>query len=213
MSSRIAPSARVNEGVESTLVPDRDAKRQQSDYRLRGRAAFDEQVARSHRRLRQGVPGFLLSSCGFNLLTTPIIYSLAVPLLLLDLWLTLYQWTCFPVYHVARVRRREYLVIDRHRLGYLNAIEKANCMYCSYANGVLAYGREIAARTEQYWCPIKHARRIREPHAHYDQFFEYGDAVGYHLGLPALRKRVRPASSRHTNRRASHNGSFRRRRR
>ena len=86
--------------------------------------------------------------------------------------------------------RRSYMVIDRHRLGYLNAIERANCLYCSYANGVIAYVRDVASRTEQFWCPIKHARRVPAPHARYHGFVEYGDAEGYRHGLPALRREL-----------------------
>jgi len=33
--------------------------------------------------------------------------------------------------------------MDRHHLAYLNVIEKLNCEYCGYANGVFAYVREI----------------------------------------------------------------------
>lgn len=122
-----------------------------------------------------------------NLLTTPIIYSLALPFLLLDVWLTLYQTICFPIYGIARVRRRSFFVIDRHKLAYLNAIEKANCFYCSYAEGVVGFVREVLARTEQYWCPIKHARQIPIPHGHYQLFLDYGDAAGYRRDLPRLR--------------------------
>lgn len=143
-------------------------------------------VRQQQRRWRQGVVAFLRDASVFNLLTTPIVYSLGLPLLLLDLWITLYQWACFPIYGIARVPRRSYFVIDRHTLAYLNAIEKANCMYCSYATGVVAYVREVAARTEHYWCPIKHARSVQDPHSHYDLFFDYGDAEGYRLHLPAL---------------------------
>ena len=96
----------------------------------------------------------------------------------MDIWISLYQWVCFRVYGVPRVRRQDYLIIDRHRLGYLNGIEKLNCVYCGYANGLFAYLREIAGRTEQYWCPIKHARKIRQPHSRYPRFLEYGDARG-----------------------------------
>jgi hypothetical protein len=72
-----------------------------------------------------------------------------------------FQWICFPI-HVSRACR--YVVVDRHRLAYLNVIEKANCMCCSYGNGVIAYVSEIAARTEQYWCPIKPSRCVAAPH-------------------------------------------------
>lgn len=34
-------------------------------------------------------------------------------------------------------------------------MEKVNCVYCSYFNGLMSYLREIAGRTEQYWCPIR----------------------------------------------------------
>lgn len=126
-----------------------------------------------------------------NLLTTPFIYSLGLPLVLLDAWVSLYQWICFPVYGIDRVRRSRYFALDRHRLGYLTAVEKANCLYCSYATGVLAYVREVAARTEQYWCPIKHARRVVAPHGRYADFAEYGDAHGYHHSLARMRQALR----------------------
>lgn len=80
-----------------------------------------------------------------------------MPFVILDLGVSVYQAVCFTVWHMQRVRRADYVVIDRHRLPYLNLIEKLNCLYCSYANGVIAYTREVASRTEQYWCPIKHA--------------------------------------------------------
>ena len=41
------------------------------------------------------------------------------------------------------------MVIDRYALSYLNVIEKLNCVYCEYVNGLIAYVQEIAARTEQ----------------------------------------------------------------
>ncbi|MEW6320658.1 MAG: hypothetical protein AB1635_06175 [Acidobacteriota bacterium] len=156
--------------------------------------AFERQIARDlrryHRRFRQSVPSYLFDGSLLNLATAPVIYSLAVPLVLLDVWVTLYQWVCFPIYRIDRVPRRAYFVIDRHLLGYLNLIEKFNCVYCGYANGLLAYVREIAARTEQYWCPIKHGRRIRQPHSHYRNFVPYGDAEAYRARLPALRRKL-----------------------
>ena len=64
-------------------------------------------------------------------------------------------------------------------------------LYCGYANGVLTYVREVAARTEQYWCPIRHAKRTRGAHAHYREFVDYGDAEGYKRQLPALRAELK----------------------
>lgn len=116
--------------------------------------------------------------------TAPVIYSLIFPLLLLDLFVTIYQAICFPVYGIAKVRRHDYLIFDRYHLGYLNALEKLNCAYCSYANGLIAYVREIAGRTEQYWCPIKHARRVVGAHQYYAQFHDFGDATAFRVPSP-----------------------------
>ena len=111
-----------------------------------------------------------------------------MPFLVLDLFLFLYQAICFPVYGIPKAKRSDYLIFDRKDLPYLNIIEQFNCFYCSYANGLAGYFREIAARTEQYWCPIKHARRILAAHDRYPRFFEYGDAESYRKGLERLKK-------------------------
>jgi len=140
------------------------------------------------RRYKIGLLRYLADVRPAVLLTAPLIYAGWIPFLLLDLFVTLYQAICFPIYGITKAKRGDYLVFDREGLKYLNAIEKFNCFYCSYCNGVAAFAREIAARTEQYWCPIKHARRLRAPHERYPQFFDYGDAEAYRLGLERLRK-------------------------
>jgi hypothetical protein len=109
------------------------------------------------------------------------------PILLLDLCITIYQHICFRAYGLARVRRGDYFVYDRTHLAYLNLIEKINCAYCSYGNGVMAYGREVVARTEQYWCPIKHARKIMGAHSYYTGFVDFGNAQRYKEELENMR--------------------------
>ena len=156
-------------------------------------------TARRTQHQRDNVIAFRRSSSLINLLSTPVIYSLALPLLLLDTWTTLYQWICFPMFGITRVPRREYFVIDRHRLPYLNPVEKLHCFYCSYATGLLSYVGEITARTEQYWCPIKHARPIPSPHRHYQLFFDYGDGASYQHRLATLRRRLATRPARRTN--------------
>ena len=47
-----------------------------------------------------------------TLLTAPVIYSLFLPFVLLDLWVSVYQWICFPIYGIPRVRRGDYIAID-----------------------------------------------------------------------------------------------------
>ena len=158
-------------------------------YRIEhGRVWFERDVRDAHRRLRRSVARYLRESQIPNMLTAPVIYSLIVPVALLDLWVSVYQTVCFRVYGIARVKRSTYIVIDRHHLSYLNGIEKLNCMFCSYANGVFAFVREVAGRTEQYWCPIRHAKRVHGSHTHYRDFVDYGDAEAYHQRLAGLRK-------------------------
>ncbi len=125
-----------------------------------------------------------------SLLTAPFVYSLLVPFAVLDLWVTAFQWICFPLYGVPCVRRRDYLIVDRQKLPYLTGLEKVNCVFCGYANGLIAYIREVGARTEQYWCPIRHERDLPSPHERYRLFFAYGDARAYHQGLMPLRRRL-----------------------
>lgn len=174
--------------LEAELEAHLRGKQEEWSYRLElGRAIFERAVIERHRRLRTRIGRFLRESSVLSLLTSPVIYSVFLPLALLDLWATIYQTVCFPIYGIARVRRREYIAIDRRRLQYLNAIEKLNCEYCGYANGLVAYLREIAARTEQYFCPIRHSRAVRGPHPRYWLFVDYGDAEGYHRELQALR--------------------------
>ena len=50
---------------------------------------------------------------------------------------------------------------------------------------------EIGSRTEQYWCPIKHALKISDPHRRYYDFLEFSDAEGYRARLEEFRKRLR----------------------
>lgn len=154
----------------------------------RGRIVFEQEILRRHRELQVGLARYVLGARPLVALTAPIIYSGIVPLMLLDLFVTLYQAICFPVYGIAKVRRGDYLVFDRHHLAYLNALEKLNCAYCSYANGLIAYAREIASRTEEYWCPIKHARRVIGAHARYAGFEDYGDAEAFRRDLAAHRE-------------------------
>jgi hypothetical protein len=102
-----------------------------------------------------------------------------LPFLLLDLSVSIYQFVCFPIYGIPKVRRKDYLVFDRGRLAYLNTIEKVGCIYCSYVNGLLGLVTEIAARTEQYFCPIKHAHPLARTNSRYEKFLPYGDARAY----------------------------------
>lgn len=153
----------------------------------RGRVVFEQEVLRRHRELKTALLSYIWNANRFVIATAPVIYAMILPLGLLDLFVTVYQMICFPVYGIPKVRRADYFVFDRHHLAYLNAIEKLNCAFCSYANCLIAYVREIAARTEQYWCPIKHARRVIGAHPRYVKFDDYGDAESFRKHAEDLR--------------------------
>lgn len=146
-----------------------------------------EEILASYRHDREGFLRYLATTPILHLLSAPVIWSVLIPALILDGFVTLYQSICFPIYKIAKVKRGDYIIIDRHRLGYLNPIEKLNCLYCSYFNGLMGYISEIAARTEQYWCPIRHATRMKSIHSRYQKFFEYGDSGRFRSEAENLR--------------------------
>jgi hypothetical protein len=189
MSRKIDDLIATLAALEEELEAEFKKKREEFRFTVEARRVrFAEEVILHGRRLKVGLARYLLEARPLVVLVAPVIYAGFVPLLLLDAFVTIYQAVCFPVYGIPKVRRSAYLLFDREDLPYLNVVEKFNCFYCSYANGLAAFTREIAARTEQYWCPIKHARRIRDAHARYPRFFEYGDAESYRKGLERLRK-------------------------
>jgi hypothetical protein len=139
-----------------------------------------------HRRLKRSSWKHIRSTRLLVILSSPLIYGCAVPFLMLDAAVMLYQLVCFPIYGIPRVKRSDYLVFDRGRLAYLNTIEKVGCIYCSYANGLLSMITEIAARTEQHFCPIKHSHALVQTHSRYAKFLQYGDARAYRAKSDAV---------------------------
>lgn len=148
---------------------------------------FEHSVKVAHRKLKKGVLRWLVTNRPQNLITGPIIYVMIIPMLVFDLCVSFYQWACFPIYGIKKVRRSDYIVFDRGQLAYLNIIEKFHCTYCEYGNGLMAYMTEILARTEQYFCPIKHAHKVLGTHARYRSFLDYGEADGYEAKLEEFR--------------------------
>ena len=188
MNTEIGKLLEEMRGIQEQLEQFFDEARERFRYTVEdGRVRFSKEMQQLHLRYRISSLRYLLDADLLSVLTAPFIYLMIVPLLFMDAGLTLYQHVCFRAYGVPRVRRSDYLVNDRHKLAYLNTIEKVNCTYCGYANGMVAYAREIVARTEQYWCPIRHARRVSYAHSRYPKFFAYGDAASYLQGLDGKR--------------------------
>jgi len=178
--------------LQGELDREIEKRREVLGWKLKeGLVEFEHGITERNRKFRLNLGAFMARSPLATVATAPVIYSLVIPILLIDGWASLYQAICFRAYRIPRVRRSDYVVLGRDRLSYLNVIEALNCLFCEYANGVIAYVREIASRTEQYWCPIKHAWAITDPHLRYFQFLEYGDAEGYRGRLEEFRRRLR----------------------
>ncbi len=170
--------------IEAELTRRREALRFEVHNR---RIVFEGEVKRLHTTMRTHALRYLVGARLLVVLTAPVIYAVIVPMIVLDIFVMIYQAVCFPIYGIPQVRRRDYLVFDRHHLAYLNIIEKFNCAYCSYFNQAVAFVREVASRTEVYWCPIKHARRVLGPHPHYAGFADFGDAAAFRERLEEMK--------------------------
>lgn len=158
-------------------------------FQIKGkRVEFEQSIKETHRRLKTNFFRWLVTNRPQNLLTGPIIYAMIIPLVITDIFITFYQLTCFPIYGIKKVRRSDYIIYDRQHLQYLNFIEKFHCTYCAYGSGMISYISEIVARTEQYFCPIKHARKILGSHERYARFLNYGDADNYQAKLEEYRQ-------------------------
>jgi len=178
---------RIEEEIEDELK--RRRAELHADFEDR-RVRFERAVIEQQRRFKSGLLHYVFTAELRHAVSAPFIYPVIFPLLLLDLFVMAYQAVCFPLYRIARVRRRDYLVFDRSHLGYLNLLEKINCAFCSYGTGLAAYVTEVIGRTEQYWCPIKHARRMLRAHPYYSGFVDFGDAEAYRRELKILRAQI-----------------------
>lgn len=189
MNDRIQKILLQIKALEDELNTVLNAQQHSIFFQVKGkRIEFEQSIKKKHKKLKTGFFRWLITNRPQNLITGPIIYSMIIPLVIADLFVSLYQHTCFPIYGIEKVSRHDYIIYDRQKLNYLNFIEKFHCTYCAYANGMMAYVSEIIARTEQYFCPIKHARKILGTHTRYERFLEYGDAENYENRLESYRR-------------------------
>jgi hypothetical protein len=194
MSNHLNEILQEIKALEKSVQEEIRRKEEEFQYKIRKRKIiFEEEVLRIQATFSRGLVKYILGARPLNILSAPVIYLMIMPALLVDACVTLYQYVCFPIYGIPKVKRLEHIVLDRHYLRYLNVIERLNCDYCSYFNGLSSYISEIGARTEQYWCPIKHASGKARPHSRYHHFADYGDAEAYRARLSELRGKFEDA--------------------
>jgi len=142
---------------------------------LREKIKFSDSAKKYQKSFKLPLFRYLRSPKIRHVLSMPFIYGMIIPAFILDVSLFIYQHTALRLYWIPLVIRSEYIVFDRKHLSYLNIIQKINCLYCSYVNGLFLYSVEIAGRTEKYWCPIKAARNKKWSHNWEEHFADFWD--------------------------------------
>jgi len=101
-----------------------------------------------------------------------ITYSAFPIFVVMDLYGTFFQLTFFNLLKIPSIKRSEYIRLDRYKLEKLTVFQKFNCLYCGYANGIVAYFKAVVNQMETYSCAIKHKRNSKAA-LHQKDFYEY----------------------------------------
>lgn len=180
MKSKINEILKNIEALQKELKGEYEELLKKYGYKYeKNRIVFLESIRASNKKLKENLFTYVITADFKHLLSMPFIYGMIVPMVFLDVSLWIYQTFAFPLYGIPKVRRKDFIIYDRKYLDYLNFIQKVNCLYCSYGNGLFAYAVEVAARTERFWCPIKAARNPKYIHKYYPEFADYGDPEGF----------------------------------
>ena len=175
--------------LEKRLSIEFQKKQEEFFYKINGKKVrFDKATRDYHKTLITKVRTYLYRAGILKIITAPLVWFCIIPAFFLDLVVMIFQFICFPVYRIPKVSRSDYIILDRHSLKYLNAIEKINCLYCGYFSGLIAFVQEVGARAEQHWCPIKHARKVGAIHSRYNKFLAYGDADSYKKEIERIKQ-------------------------
>ena len=189
MNDKIREILEEIEEMKLKLAEEIDKQESHITYQIKnGYVTFEKEVMAKQRENMKNLLSWFREVPLLHLLSSPIIYAMIIPAVLFDLILFIYQQTIFRIYKFKLTKRSDYMLFDHHYLGYLNPIEKINCLYCSYFNGLILYASAIAGRTELYFCPIKHAKKVVAQHDFYDSFLSYGDEEEYQKKLKELRE-------------------------
>ncbi len=191
MSDKIKSLIQDIEDLKDRLKEEIDLNESHIAYDIRqGRILFDDDRLKKQKQKVVHFFNYLREAPLLHVLSAPIVYAMLLPAIILDVMLFIYQQVIFRIYKFKFIKRSDYIVFDRQYLGYLNIIEKINCMYCSYFNGLINYTAAIAAKSEFYFCPIKHAKKVAYTHRHYYDYMAYGDDENYQEKLEKLQKKA-----------------------
>jgi hypothetical protein len=189
MNDKIREMLEEIEAMKLKLSEEIDKQESHISYEIKnGYVTFEQEVLAKQRENMKNLLSWFREVPLLHLLSSPLIYAMIIPAILFDIILFVFQQVVFRIYKFKFIKRSNYMIFDHQYLGYLNPIEKLNCLYCSYFNGLMLYASAIAGRTELYFCPIKHAKKVVSQHKHYEDFLSYGDEEDYQEKLKELRK-------------------------
>lgn len=189
MNDRIREIIKEIDEMKLKLAEEIDKQESHISYQIKnGYVTFEQEVLAKQRENMKNLLTWFREVPLLHLLSSPIIYAMIIPAVLLDIILFVFQQVIFRIYKFELIKRSDYMHFDHRYLGYLNPIEKLNCLYCSYFNGLMLYASAVAGRTELFFCPIKHAKKVVAQHQYYEEFLSYGDEEEYQKKLKELRE-------------------------
>jgi hypothetical protein len=106
----------------------------------------------------------------FCILAAISCYICIFAFIVMDIFVTQFQFFYFGIFKIPKIKRSDYIVIDRHLLKKLNFFQKLNCVYCGYANGLVGYCKAVVNQMELYSCAIKHLRQPQSQE-HHKEFY------------------------------------------
>ena len=94
--------------LENDLLEEMQRKEGDFFYKVKGKKIFFEEEAKKYQETFIIKAGEYISKASLaNLLTVPFIWSCIIPALLLDLSVSLYQFICFKIYNIPKVKREK----------------------------------------------------------------------------------------------------------
>lgn len=177
MKSKINAILKDIELKRKELVQEYEKLKDKYDFSFQQwKVIFTKKATEYNKRFKENLIKYIFNASVKHILSIPFIWMMLIPVLILDFFVSIYQYVCFKyLYNIPIVNRKDFIVYDRNHLDYLNIAQKINCLYCSYVNWFLSYAVEIAWRTEKYWCPIKNAKRNKWWHEWQKFFADYWD--------------------------------------
>jgi len=108
--------------------------------KIKARLEIRESLSKLNRLLTYPVVGSHIHRIGiFRTVAGGLSMYSFMPILILVhflLVLIFFQWIVSAVVGNTRLRQRDFLILDRHRIHGIALVDKLNCLYCDYANGL-----------------------------------------------------------------------------